>query len=140
MLLHSTHDVIGALQEYTVKAGSQLVAVFEDTSDVLAVREMVDKLVFAMLGTPSAADVDVCLGCLVVYITFKLGGLSGLDDIANGLKAEGAQLTLVIDKESDTSFLASEPLRGAYVMRVCAQVLLWVTLQVVFVVRRGHWQ
>ena len=105
-----------------VKAGSQLVAVFEHSTDVSAVREMVGKLVLATLNAPTAVDVEVALGCVIVYITFKLGGLSGLDELANGLKAEGAQLTLVIDKESDTGFLASEQLRGAYIMRVCARL------------------
>ena len=84
---------------------------FEHSNDVLAVREMVCKLVLATLGTLSAVDLQVSLGCVVVYITFKQEGLS-TDELTRGLVAEGAQLTLVIDTESHTGFLASEKLQG----------------------------
>ena len=100
-------------QEYIVRAGSQLIAVFEDSSNVTAVREMVSKLVLATLGTESAVHLEVSLGCVVVYITFKQEGLS-IDELADGLKKQRADLTLVIDTNNHTGFLASERLRGAH--------------------------
>lgn len=103
-----------------VQAGSQLVAVFAHRNDVSDVREMVSKLVVATLGNPSAVDVEVSLGSVRVFIVFNQGGLSNIDGLANGLVAEGAQLTLAIDKRS--VFLASEKLRGARAIdiRFCA--------------------
>ena len=105
-----------------LQAGSQLVAVFEDSTDVIAVREKVGKLVLATLGTESAVHLEVSLGCVVVYITFTQGGLSGFDELANGLMAQGVQLSLIIDPESHTGFLASERLQGAHEI-MCPPVL-----------------
>ena len=78
-----------------------------------AVREMVSNLVLATLATPSAVDVEVVTGCVVAFITFKEGGLS-IEALTSHLKGEGAHLTLVIDSESHTGFLASETLPGAH--------------------------
>ena len=99
-------------QDYIIRAGSQLIAVFEDISDLSAAREMVDKLVPATLGTSSAVDVKITLGCVVIYITFKQTCLSGFDELANSLVAEGAKLTLDLDKDSHMGFLASETFGG----------------------------
>lgn len=99
------------LQAYTIQASSQLIAVFEDRSDVCAVRDMVSKLVLATLGAESAVDLEASLGCVVIYVTFKTGALS-FDKLANSLMAEGAELTLIVDPDSHTGFLASERLRG----------------------------
>lgn len=106
-----------------VRAGSQLDAVFEDTSELVTVREMVGKLVLATLGNESAVDLEVSLGCVVVHITFKSECLS-FDELAHGLMMEGAQLTLNLDPQIHTSFLASERLQGAHIMRVYAHHFL----------------
>ena len=125
-------------QEYAIQAGSQLVAVFCDSSDVLAVHEMVSKLVLATLGNESLVNLEVSLGCVVVYITFNQGGLN-TEGLADGLKAEGAHLTLVIDPEGHTGFLASERLQGAPTMTVfCATCLsvashVWLFREVCYV-------
>lgn len=124
MLQETCELTVAILQEYTIDAGSQLVAVFEDRDDVSAVREFVDKLLLATLGTPSNVDVEVCLGCVVVYITFRYGGLSGCDELAQHLKAVGAELTFALDKESHTGFLACKDLPGALVIRVLSNIIV----------------